>query len=171
MVEFIYVRAYFVNHTLIIFWKTEDAAGRQLMKEEYAWRRNAIEAAESSVMRRRDATHLYINSSIRPGLVDYLTDGHRQATTMSNVNFKFKPNDRRPGKHQIDRNMQIGSQRASGRHHMSDRPCARSAGVTEGPITTTNYATNGTHLDARRLAGSVGPERRTTIGGLPIVAP
>jgi len=47
-----------------------------------------------------------------------------------------------------------------GRRHVVGR------GVTGGPITTTNYATNGTHLDVRRFAGSAGPERRTTHPGL-----
>jgi len=48
-----------------------------------------------------------------------------------------------------------------GRRHRA----AAAVRVTEGPITTTNYATNGTHLDARRPAAAAGAERRTSLPG------
>ena len=43
--------------------------------------------------------------------------------------------------------------------------CSLAVLLDDGPITTTNYATNGTHLDVRRSADSAGPERRTTRPG------
>lgn len=78
--------------------------------------------------------------------------------TTSNVNFKFRLAERWTSAVQET----IASAEIS---NNANRETGGHVDVSGDPITTANYATNGTHSDGRRSAGSAGPERRTTHPG------